>query len=132
MFPPDPRMIEEYNRPSRLPWWSLVIFATGLIAVFLFAIVPGLRLKMYQGAFEDVAEGDSVEEVVKLMGPAREDVPPMHQLEVWFGTKAVAGKEREDLKRVLTWQIHVFHKTVTWQVAFDAKGRAIAKRRYDE
>jgi len=124
-------MIEEYMKPSRLPLWTALIVVGGLAAMLLFAILPGFRLKLYQSAFEDIREKDTVERVIELMGEADEDVPPMPQLEVWWGKKATAGRDVEDFKRVLTWQVRVFHKTVTWQVAFDAAGRAIAKHRFD-
>ena len=130
-FPPDPRMMQEDARPERIHRLAWAVVVAGFLLLILFAIVPGVRLKMHDAAFRDIRPGAAKEQVVKLMGSPGAAVEAMPALERYWGDEANPAVRREDVREVLTWQIRFLTGKVTWQVGFDAAGRAVVKHRYE-
>ena len=131
MFPPDPRMMAEDARPERLHWIAWVAVALGFLLLLLFAVIPGVRVKLYDAAFRQVVQSDTRDRVVEVMGEpgtSREAPGDLHR---WWDEEANPGVPAEEIKAVLTWHVRVFFRKVTWQVGLDADGCAVAKHRYD-
>ena len=131
MYPPDPKMLAEDAKPERIHWLSWLIVVLGFGAIILFAVVPGVRLKLQEKAFRDIRANDSRERVVELMGEPDTSVEPVGKLHRYWGDEPNLGVKPGNIASVLTWRVWVFTGKVTWQVGLNAKRRAISKHRYD-
>jgi len=131
MYPPDPKVMREDAKPERIHWAGWGVFALGLAALVVFALVPGIRMKRYDAAFADIRQNDTKERVEALMGKGDESAECLPRLERYWGDEAHPSLAREDIRSALTWRLRFLAGKVVWQVGFDAQGRAVAKHRYD-
>ncbi len=122
----------EDAKPERIHWLAWVIVLFGFGAIILFAVVPGVRLKLCDKAFREIRPNDSTERVVELMGKADTSADVLPKLHRYWGDEPNLGVKPDAIKSVLTWRVWIFTGKVTWQVGLNAKGRAISKHRYDK
>jgi len=131
MFPCDPRVMQEDAKPERIHWVAWLIVILGLAALIVFAVIPGIRLKLYDAAFRDIRLNDTKQRIIELMGTGDTSAECLPELERYWGDEAHPTVTRDDIQSVLTWRLRFLTGKVVWQVGFDAGGRAIAKHRYD-
>jgi len=124
-------MMAEEQKPSRLHPVAWVIVLAGFALIFFFAIVPGMRMKLYDTRFLDLKKGMTAEEVEKVMGEASGSFEARADLERFWGRDVQLDVGRRDIASVLTWRVSFGVKRFTWQVGFNDRGRAIAKSRFD-
>jgi len=130
MFPPDPRMMQEEPKAGRLHWVTLVVVLAGFALLILFAIVPGVRMKKYDGDFERIRKGWTVEQVTEVMGEADTSRDALPDLERYWGQDVQLHVKPEHIETVLSWEVRFFFKKFIYQVGLDARGKAIAKTRF--
>jgi len=130
MFPPDPRMLAEDQKPSRIHWLVWVIVLVGFAMLIFLAIVPGMRMKKYDGDFERVRRGDTAEKITAIMGEADTSLEALPELERYWGEDVQLHIERDAMKTVLSWEVRFFLRKFVYQVGLDANGRAVAKTRF--
>ena len=132
MLPPDPRILQEDAKPERIHWLAWAVVAVGVAALVFFAIVPGVRMKMRDAAFRQVAENDTEKRVIEILGePAPLRLSVSGDLHRWWGDEANPAVRAEDIDHALVWRVHFLTGNVWWWVGFDNQSRAIAKHRYD-
>jgi hypothetical protein len=123
--------MSEDAKPERIHWVAWLVFGVGLVSLLAFAVVPGMRAKVYDSRFAGILLNDTKERVTELMGRGEESAECLPQLERYWGDETHPTVARDEIKSVWTWRVWSITGKVVWQVGFSADGRAIAKHRYD-
>jgi hypothetical protein len=131
MFPLDPRIMAEDAKPEHISRKALVIVIAGMLVLVFAIIVPGVRLKLYDGHFREIRRGEAEAAIVGAMGKADTGTPAFEDLERYGDEDANIAVRRADIARVLTWRVRFIFTGVTWQVGLDKDGKAVAKHRFE-
>ena len=131
MFPPDPRiMAEDAKSGCGIHWLAIILVLAGFALLIFFAVVPGIRMKLYDAHFTEVKQGMTADEIETCMGEADGSIETFDDLERYWGQDVQLHIERDAIVTTLSWRVRFMNHTFTWQVGLDADGRAIAKSRF--
>ena len=130
MYPPDPRIMAEDQKPERVRLWVFAVLILGAGVLLFFAIIPGFRLKAYDAEFPGIREGDSTEKIIELMGKPG-SIEPEKLTECWWGDDLKPSVSPDQVKSVMTYRVGFLTRAVVWRIGLDGEGRAISKRRFE-
>ena len=130
MFPRDPRIMAEDQKPEHVRWWVFAVLILGAGVLLFFSVVPGFRLKAYDAEFPGIREGDSAEKMIELMGEP-ESIEPEKLTECWWGEDLKPSVSPDQVKSVMTYRVSFLFTDVVWRIGLDSDRRVISKRRFE-